>query len=166
MAKIVKDIKKFKKTLAILKKQGKRIVFTNGCFDLIHPGHVKTLKQARKSGDVLIVGLNSDKSVRKIKGETRPILNQNARSVIVSALETVDYVIIFNEPTPYKLIKSLRPDYLIKGADWKEDEIVGNNLVKKIIRVKSVKNCSTSLIIKKILASSDGNKKSIQSSRR
>lgn len=162
MGKIVRDIKKFKETLAILRKQGKKIVFTNGCFDLIHPGHVKTFKQAGKNGDVLIVGLNSDKSVRKIKGETRPVLDQNARAVVVSAMETVDYVIIFDEPTPYRLIKLLRPDCLIKGADWKKDEIVGNSLVKEIVRVKSVKNYSTSLIIKKILASSNGNKKSIQ----
>ena len=147
----VKTIVSLKKTISELKKQGKKIVFTNGCFDLIHPGHIKILKEAKKKGDILVVGVNSDCSVKKIKGEIRPILDEKMRLIVLNALEDIDYITVFKEPTPYKLIKSLKPDYLVKGADWKEKNIVGKDLVDKVFRVKLLKNHSTTAIIKTIL---------------
>lgn len=112
-----------------LKSQGKRIAFTNGCFDIIHAGHVKYLRDASKLGDILIVGLNSDSSVRRLKGETRPVNNQENRALVLSAIRYVDFVCRFEEDTPYKLIKSLKPDFLVKGGDWKEEQIVGSDIV-------------------------------------
>jgi len=147
----VVDRKEAKRIIEKLKKEGKRIVFTNGCFDILHPGHIKLLKEAKKLGDYLFVGLNSDKSIKKIKGEKRPILSQNARVEILSAIEYVDYIILFDEATPYRLIKSLKPHYLVKGADWKKEEIVGREFVQKIYQVKILKNFSTTLLIEKIL---------------
>jgi rfaE bifunctional protein nucleotidyltransferase chain/domain len=138
------------RTLARLKQQGNTIVFTNGCFDLVHPGHVAIFKQAKEKGDILVVGMNSDKSVKKIKGPNRPILNERARSLLVSAIRYVDYVVLFDEETPSQLIRAIRPDYLVKGGDWKTDEIVGRDLVKKVFRVKLIKTYSTTNIIKKI----------------
>ena len=142
---------KAKKIINKLKKENKKIVFTNGCFDLLHPGHIKLLEEAKKLGDYLFVGLNSDKSIKKIKGEKRPILSQDARARILSAVEYVDYIILFDDPTPYRLIKSLKPHYLVKGADWKKEEIIGKEFVQKVYRVKILKNFSTTLLIKKIL---------------
>ena len=142
---------KAKKIINKLKKENKKIVFTNGCFDLLHPGHIKLLEEAKKIGDYLFVGLNSDKSIKKIKGEKRPILSQDARARILSAVEYVDYIILFDDPTPYRLIKSLKPHYLVKGADWKKEEIIGKEFVQKVYRVKILKNFSTTLLIKKIL---------------
>ena len=115
--------------LAILRRQGKRIVFTNGCFDLIHPGHVRYLRKARQLGDVLVVALNSDASVRRLKGPTRPLVPQRDRCEVMAALEMVDYVTVFNDNTPYKLIARLQPDVLVKGGDWTPDRIVGADLV-------------------------------------
>lgn len=143
--------KEAKRIIEKLKKEDKKIVFTNGCFDVLHPGHIKLLKEAKKLGDYLFVGLNSDKSIKKIKGEKRPILSQNARIEILSAIEYVDYIILFDEPTPYRLIKSLKPHYLVKGADWKKEEIVGKEFAQKVYQVKILKNFSTTLLIKKIL---------------
>jgi len=145
------DRKEGKRIIEKLKKEGKRIVFTNGCFDILHPGHIKLLKEAKKLGDYLFVGLNSDKSIKKIKGKKRPILPQDARAEILSAIEYVDYIILFDEPTPYRLIKSLKPHCLVKGADWEKEEIVGKEFVRKVYRVKILKNFSTTLLIKKIL---------------
>ena len=140
--------------LVRLRKGGKRIVFTNGCFDVLHAGHVRYLKKARSLGDLLIVGLNSDASVRKIKGRGRPVLPQAERAEILSALEAVDYVVLFKEDTPEKLICKIIPDVLAKGADWKEDEIVGAETVKKsggrVARIRLVKGKSTTNIIEKI----------------
>ncbi|MBI5893142.1 MAG: D-glycero-beta-D-manno-heptose 1-phosphate adenylyltransferase [Deltaproteobacteria bacterium] len=131
------------------------MVFTNGCFDIIHAGHVRYLSKAKKLGDVLVVGLNSDSSVKKIKDDGRPIVPQRERAEVLSALEFVDYVVIFNESTPYNLIKSVQPDVLVKGADWKGHEIVGADVVKakggRVARIKLVKGRSTTNIIKKIL---------------
>ncbi len=133
---------------------GKRIVFTNGCFDVLHAGHVRYLNKARTLGDILIVGLNSDASVKKIKGRGRPVLPEAERAEILSALEAVDYCVLFKEPTPEKLIRKIVPDVLVKGADWKEGEIVGAEIVKKnggrVARVRLVKGKSTTNIIEKI----------------
>ncbi len=112
-----------------LRRRGKRIVFTNGCFDLIHPGHVRYLRAARRLGDALVVAINSDASVRRLKGPDRPIVPQRARAEVVAALEMVDFVTIFGQDTPYSLIKKLQPDVLVKGGDWKPEQIVGADLV-------------------------------------
>jgi rfaE bifunctional protein nucleotidyltransferase chain/domain len=137
-----------------LKSKGKIIVFTNGCFDIIHPGHIKILFEAKKQGDVLIVGINDDDSIRRLKGQDRPILPLSARQIVLAAIEAVDYVVSFSEDTPEKLIKEIEPDVLVKGEDWSEDKIVGADFVKskggKVIRVKLVEGFSTSNIIKKI----------------
>jgi len=143
----IKSLKRLQKIISKLKKQDKTIAFTNGCFDLIHPGHLKILAAAKKQGDVLIVGLNSDSSVKKIKGSKRPILNQNARSQILESIGIVDFIVLFQGKTPYSLIKKLRPDILVKGEDWGKDEVIGSNLVKKTYRVKMHPGYSTSRII-------------------
>src|ERR1700687_1989308 len=120
----------WKRRLDALRRQGKRIVFTNGCFDLIHPGHVRYLRAAKRLGDVLVVALNSDASVRRLKGASRPLVPQRDRSEVMAALEMVDYVTVFNEDTPYRLIKVLQPDVLVKGGDWRPDDIVGADIVR------------------------------------
>jgi len=138
-----------------LKDQKKQIVFTNGCFDILHTGHVRYLNAAREQGDILVVGLNSDISVKTIKGPKRPIVNQADRAEVLSGLECVNYISIFDEPDPLNLISVLIPDILVKGADWEEDEIIGGDFVKsnggKIIRVDVVPGISTTKIITKIL---------------
>jgi D-beta-D-heptose 7-phosphate kinase/D-beta-D-heptose 1-phosphate adenosyltransferase len=137
-----------------LRREGKRIVFTNGCFDILHAGHVRYLKKAKNLGDVLIVGLNSDSSVRKIKGKDRPINNQKDRAEVLSALESVDYVVIFAEETPEKLIKMVMPDVLVKGSDWKGKKIAGGDIVKKnggrVVLIPLLKGRSTTKVIQKI----------------
>jgi len=134
---------------------GLKVVFTNGCFDLLHIGHIRYLQAAKKYGDKLIVAINSDRSVREIKGERRPIISENERAEIVAALDCVDRVVIFDEPTPLSLINFLQPDVLVKGADWPEEKIVGREVVLskggKIIRIPVVEGISTTEIIKKIL---------------
>ena len=146
----IKSLKELKKAVSGLKRQGKKIVFTNGCFDILHLGHLKILNEARKKGDVLIVGLNSDSSIKRIKGSKRPILTQDARAKLLANMIGVDYVVIFSEATPYNLIKTIKPDVLVKGGDWKKDKIVGNKLVKKIHSVKLCSGHSTTRIINKI----------------
>ncbi|MEE9614618.1 MAG: D-glycero-beta-D-manno-heptose 1-phosphate adenylyltransferase [Thermodesulfobacteriota bacterium] len=132
----------------------KKVVFTNGCFDIIHAGHVRYLKKAKSLGDVLVVGLNSDSSVRKLKGRGRPVVPEGERAEVLSTLEPVDYVVIFKEPTPIKLIEAVRPDVLVKGADWKSGEIVGEDVVKgsggRVARVRLLKGRSTTDIIKRV----------------
>lgn len=113
------------------RKQNKKIVFTNGCFDLLHVGHVRYLKEASELGDVLIVGINTDSSVRKLKGPTRPIQNENDRAEILASLDCVSHTILFNEETPLELIKNILPDCLVKGGDWKADQIIGSDVVLK-----------------------------------
>lgn len=139
-----------------LKSEKKKVVFTNGVFDLIHAGHVDYLNKAKATGDVLIVGLNSDLSVKKIKGEKRPLVNQNERAFILSNLKAVDYVVIFEEETPYELINMLVPDVLVKGADWSLDKIVGSDIVLenggKVKNIEFVSNQSTSNIIDTVLS--------------
>jgi D-beta-D-heptose 7-phosphate kinase/D-beta-D-heptose 1-phosphate adenosyltransferase len=148
---------KLKNELGSRRASGGKIVFTNGCFDILHAGHVRYLKQAREAGDVLVLGLNSDSSVRRIKGEKRPIVPQEERAEVVSSLRAVDYVTFFEESTPRELIKYLRPDVLVKGADWREDEIVGRDEVLswggKVVLIAVVEGVSTTNIIEKILAS-------------
>jgi len=146
-----------KKLLKELKKRkGRKIVFTNGCFDILHAGHVRYLKKAKSLGDMLVLGLNSDSSVRNIKGKGRPIVNQKDRAEVVSSLSPVDYVVIFKEPTPIKLIEAIKPDILVKGADWKRGEIIGENFMKsyggKVARIRLFEGRSTTGIIKRILA--------------
>lgn len=138
-----------------LRRQGKRIVFTNGCFDLLHPGHIYTLTQAKALGDVLIVGINSDASVKHLKGERRPILSETERAVILSALEVVDYLTAFDEDTPLKLIELLQPDILVKGGDWSPDAVVGKEVVEKnggrVVVIPYQEGFSTTDIIERIL---------------
>jgi len=140
-----------------LRKLGKKIVFTNGCFDILHVGHVRYLAAARSEGDVLVLGLNSDESVRSIKPENRPIVNQDQRAEVLAGLECVDYITVFNEPDPLKVITELKPDVLVKGADWIEKEIIGADIVKanggKVVRVSVVPEVSTSRIIQRIVKS-------------
>lgn len=140
-----------------LKSEGKKIVFTNGCFDLVHAGHIDYLSKAKAMGDVLIVGLNSDDSVTRLKGEKRPILNEHERAFVLSNIKPVDYVILFNEDTPQKLIEELLPDILVKGEDWAIEDIVGADVViangGKVKNIKFVNDQSTSKIIDKIVAS-------------
>lgn len=112
-----------------LRKQNKKVVFTNGCFDILHAGHVDYISKAKEKGDVLIVALNSDSSTKRIKGTTRPIVPQHERAFIISSLKPVDYVLIFDEDTPYNVIKKLVPDVLVKGADWQIDKIIGSDIV-------------------------------------
>jgi D-beta-D-heptose 7-phosphate kinase/D-beta-D-heptose 1-phosphate adenosyltransferase len=147
----LKSPKKLKDILSKLKKQGKKIVFTNGCFDLLHPGHIKLLKEAKSKGDILVVGLNSDNSIKRIKNKGRPILKEKARITNLGALEFVDFIVVFEESTPYKIIKYLKPNYLVKGSDWEENKIVGKDLVERVFRVKLLKNYSTTSIINKII---------------
>ncbi len=143
------------KELPKLRKKRRKIVFTNGCFDIIHAGHVRYLSKARSLGDVLVLGLNSDSSVRSIKGPTRPIVPEGERAEVLSALSCIDYVILFGDPTPLKLIEAIKPDVLAKGADWAARDIVGGDVVKKsggrVARVTLVKGKSTTNVIKRIL---------------
>ena len=134
-----------------LKKEGKRIVFTNGCFDLLHAGHVTYLEKARGLGDVLVVGVNSDSSVRRIKGPGRPIVPLEQRMAVLAALEAVDYVVPFEENTPYELIALLRPHTLVKGGDWHPEEVVGRELVDEVRIIPYLEGVSTSRIIERIL---------------
>ncbi|MBU1262685.1 adenylyltransferase/cytidyltransferase family protein [bacterium] len=129
-----------------LKAQNKKIVFTNGCFDLIHIGHTRLLKMAKEEGDVLIVGLNSDSSVSAIK-PNRPIIPENERAEVLSALEMVDYVVIFSEPEPTDIIKEIKPNILVKGGDWKEDEVKGREFSDKVKLFAYIEKWSTSTII-------------------
>jgi D-beta-D-heptose 7-phosphate kinase/D-beta-D-heptose 1-phosphate adenosyltransferase len=133
---------------------GKKIGFTNGCFDLIHPGHISLISEARANCDKLIVAINSDASIKRLKGENRPVQNEISRSLVIASLESVDMVIIFEEDTPLELIKELRPDLLVKGADYTIDKVVGADIVKsyggKILLAKISEGQSTSSMIRKI----------------
>ena len=138
-----------------LRRSGRRVVFTNGCFDLIHPGHIRYLQEARRLGDALIVALNSDRSVRELKGEKRPILDQNERAEVMAALSCVDYVTIFDEPTPREIVAALLPDVLVKGGDWELDRIVGRAEVEaaggEVLSLPFVEGCSTTDLIERIV---------------
>ena len=153
MSKIV-DLQALLDARARMKLAGKLLVFTNGCFDLIHAGHVRYLTQARALGDALVVALNSDRSVRALKGEGRPILNEQERAEVIAALEAVDYVIIFDEETPRELIATLLPDVLVKGGDWPLDQIIGRDEVEgvggRVLSLPYVEGSSTTEIIDRI----------------
>ncbi len=150
----LKDKRSLRKIINGLRSQGKRIAFTNGCFDILHYGHAKYLELAKSKADILVVAVNSDASVRKLKGPARPLVSQMFRAKMVAALESVDYVVIFSEETPLEIIKSLKPDVLVKGGDWKEDKIVGADFVKsrggRVYSLKFVQGFSTTNIIEKI----------------
>lgn len=146
----LKPLTELKKITSKLKKDGKIIVFTNGCFDILHPGHIKILEVAKNKGDILIVGLNSDSSVKKIKGSKRPILNETARIKILKQISIIDYIILFTETTPYRIIRAIKPDILVKGEDWAKNKIVGQELVRKVCRVKMYRGYSTTKIIERI----------------
>jgi len=120
-----------KARIAVLKEEGKRIVFTNGCFDILHIGHVKYLEEAKRLGDILVLGLNSDASVQSIKGPLRPVVPEDERAYLLASLKVVDYVTIFNEDTPLALIEDIGPDILVKGGDWSQDTVVGGESVEK-----------------------------------
>lgn len=134
--------------------KGRRVVFTNGCFDILHRGHVAYLNEARAQGDILVVGLNSDESVKRLKGPDRPVNNQDDRRYMLLNLRAVDHVVIFNEDTPYELIKSLMPQILVKGGDWKPEQIVGSDLVLaaggEVKSLQFIEGHSTSKIISKV----------------
>ncbi len=151
----IKTVLELRPLLGILQAMGKKIVFTNGCFDLIHTGHTRYLAKAKSFGDLLIVAVNSDSSVRMIKGEKRPINTQAERAEILAALESVDFVTIFNEPDPHKIISELQPDVLVKGGDWPIEKIIGRDIVEarggKVVNVPYVDGASTTSIIEKIL---------------
>lgn len=150
----LKNLEELKVIAADARHQGKRVVFTNGCFDLLHRGHVHVLRQARACGDVLITGINSDKSVKQIKGPARPVLPESDRSELLAAMEMVDYVILFDEPDPYELISAIRPDVLVKGGDWSGATIVGADLVEetggRVVVVPYIEGFSTTEIIERI----------------
>jgi rfaE bifunctional protein nucleotidyltransferase chain/domain len=154
----MKEIKNWEEIVEIrkqLRAQKKKVVFTNGVFDILHSGHVDYLTKSKTLGDILIVGLNSDKSVKNIKGDKRPIINQENRAIVLASLKPVDYVVLFDEDTPAKLIDAVIPDVLVKGADWDLDKIEGRETVIRnggeVKNIKFVNEQSTSKIIQKIL---------------
>lgn len=148
------SITSLKQIIAGLKRKGQRIVFTNGCFDILHYGHIKYLQDARRKGDYLVVAVNSDSSIKKIKAKNRPVIAQSDRLKTVAALSSVDFVILFSADNPLRLIKTLKPDILVKGADWSKGKIIGGDFVEsyggKVMTVNLVKGRSTSAIIEKI----------------
>lgn len=147
LSELVKEVKK-------LKKQGKKISFTNGCFDLIHVGHIRYLREAKKLADYLVVAINSDESVKKIKGNGRPITPEQERAELLSGFEFVDYVVIFNELDPIKTIKAIIPDVLVKGGDWSIDKVLGRDIVEKhggkVVTIPMIKGHSTTDLISSI----------------
>jgi D-beta-D-heptose 7-phosphate kinase/D-beta-D-heptose 1-phosphate adenosyltransferase len=150
----IKSLEQVKKEIDRLKSKGKRVVFTNGCFDILHPGHTRYLHAARTLGDYLVVAVNTDQSVRAIKGEGRPILSQDARTELLASLSCVDGVVIFDEENPLRVIQYLVPHVLVKGGDWKEEEIIGADVVQKaggeVRRIPYISGFSTTDLIKKI----------------
>jgi D-beta-D-heptose 7-phosphate kinase/D-beta-D-heptose 1-phosphate adenosyltransferase len=150
----IKSLAELKKERARFKVRGKKVVFTNGCFDILHPGHLRYLYAARQLGDYLVVGLNSDKSVKTIKGPERPIISQDERAEMLAGFEFVDRIVIFDEPDPFNVINELLPDVLVKGADWSEDAIIGSDVVKKaggqVKRIPFLDGYSTTQIIQRV----------------
>lgn len=148
-------LKKAIERVSELKRQGRRVVFTNGCFDLLHPGHTQYLAAARKLGDCLLVAINSDRSVRELKGAGRPIFPEGERAEILAALQSVDFVTVFDSPTPREVIAIMLPDVLVKGSDWGPDQIVGRDEVQasggEVVTVPVVSGFSTTSLIQAIL---------------
>jgi D-beta-D-heptose 7-phosphate kinase/D-beta-D-heptose 1-phosphate adenosyltransferase len=157
LGKLARDADALCAALAPRRRDGTRVVFTNGCFDLVHAGHVRYLEAARALGDVLVVGLNDDASVRRLKGAGRPILSLAERAEVLAGLTAVDHLVAFAEDTPLALIEILQPDVLVKGADWAADDIVGRNVVLarggRVERIDLLPGVSTSEIIRRIRAS-------------
>jgi rfaE bifunctional protein nucleotidyltransferase chain/domain len=155
----LKSLEEIKAIVVGARNNGKRVAFANGCFDLLHRGHVHVLRAARACADLLIVGVNSDQSVKQIKGSARPVLPESDRCELLGAMEMVDYVILFNEPDPYSVISAIRPDVLVKGGDWNTDKIIGADLVEEaggdVVVVPYIKGFSTTEIIERI-KNSDG----------
>ncbi len=153
-SKIFTDARSFALILKEWKQAGNKVVFTNGCFDLVHRGHIDSLCKAAEFGDRLIVGLNSDVSVKLLKGENRPLIDQQSRAILLASLLMVDAVILFDEETPYEMIKSIVPDILVKGAEYKTEEIAGFNIVLasggKVERIELTEGFSTTDLIQKI----------------
>ncbi len=149
----IKSIAEIKTLCKELKAKGKKIIFTNGCFDILHVGHVKYLEASKKFGDILIVGLNSNESVKNIKGSSRPINSEDNRAYLLAALESVDFVIIFEEDTPINVIKAIKPDTLVKGGDYEGREVVGQDIANELKFIKFIDGQSTSITIKKIMDS-------------
>jgi D-beta-D-heptose 7-phosphate kinase/D-beta-D-heptose 1-phosphate adenosyltransferase len=151
----IKTVQELRRLLAILRAAGEKVVFTNGCFDILHTGHTRYLEKSRSFGDVLVVAVNSDASVRMIKGEKRPINSEAERMETLAALECVDFVTLFNEPDPYRIISELQPDVLVKGGDWTIEKIIGRDVVEarggKVVNVPYIEGSSTTGIIEKIL---------------
>lgn len=143
------DWKSLKTEIDRLRAEGKKIVFTNGCFDIIHIGHVRYLKEAKKLGDILIIGLNSDSSVAKLK-PGRPVNTESNRAEVLSSLEMVDYITVFSEDTPHEVIKFLNPDVLVKGGDWKKEDIIGSDIVAEVHSLPYIEGISTTEMINKI----------------
>jgi D-beta-D-heptose 7-phosphate kinase/D-beta-D-heptose 1-phosphate adenosyltransferase len=150
----IKTVDEIAVIAAEAKRNGRSVVFTNGCFDLLHRGHVHILRQAKAAGDILIVGMNSDRSVKSIKGSARPILPETDRVELIAAMEMVDYVVLFDEPDPYQLIAAIKPNVLAKGADWSADKIVGSDIVERnggrVAVIPYLKGFSTTEIIERI----------------
>ncbi len=148
------DRNTLKNELDPLRKKGKKIAFTNGCFDILHIGHIRYLREAKKTADILVLAINSDASVKKIKGEKRPLVPQEDRAEIMAALEFIDFVTIFDETTPLELINLLKPDVLIKGGDWAQDKVVGRDEIKKwggkLTLIPEINGKSTTSIVDKI----------------
>jgi D-beta-D-heptose 7-phosphate kinase/D-beta-D-heptose 1-phosphate adenosyltransferase len=153
----IKTLEQLKETVRNLKQAGKTVVFTNGCYDLIHVGHVRLLQQAKRLGDSLIVAINSDSSVRTLKGNNKPLVPQEERAEVLASLEAVDFVVIFNELDPLRVITELQPDVLVKGGDWTVDTIIGRDVVEQaggtVISLPFVEGVSTTSIIERILKS-------------
>jgi rfaE bifunctional protein nucleotidyltransferase chain/domain len=153
-AKII-SAEEFKSVREKLKNEGKKLVFTNGCFDILHKGHADYLFKARLLGDAMIVAINTDESVRRIKGEKRPINNEDDRAFMLANLKSVDYVTFFSEDTPYEVIKKIVPDYLVKGADWDVSKVVGKDVVEsnggKVLTIELTPDRSTTNVIEKVL---------------
>ncbi len=156
----IKNLSQMKAIMVRLKKRGRKVVFTNGCFDILHVGHVRYLNKAKRQGDVLIIGLNTDRSVRAIKGEKRPVVPEKERAEVLAALECVDYVVLFDDPNPLVLIEALQPDVLVKGADWPRSQIIGREIVEKsggrVVRVPLVAGASSTGVIEKIIKAYGG----------
>ena len=154
MSRKVKRLEELKSIAQEARSRGEKVVFTNGCFDLLHRGHLHLLREAKKAGDILIVGLNTDNSVRQIKGSNRPVVPELDRAELIAALEMVDYVTLFDEPDPYRLISELRPSVLVKGGDWSKKEIVGAEIVEAdggtIALVPYLSGFSTTQIIERM----------------
>lgn len=150
----IADSQQLKIMLAVWRFQGKKIVFTNGCFDILHLGHIDYLSKAKDEGNILIIGLNTDNSVSRIKGKNRPITDENSRAKILASLQFVDAVVLFDEETPFELISFVQPDVLVKGSDYKPEDIVGYDIVKakngKVVTIDFLAGYSTTAIEKKI----------------